>query len=80
MVRAKRCIIAEIIKELELTQTQIAQETGVKQSAISRYCKGASENYNISYLFALAEYFGSKMDRINTIEDLFEDIPSEDNH
>ncbi|MFD1394378.1 helix-turn-helix domain-containing protein [Kroppenstedtia eburnea] len=61
----RKCILGEILREENLTQTKLAEISGVPQSAVSRYSKGQSRLYDINHLFALAK----ALDR--SIEDLF---------
>lgn len=67
MIPNKRCVLARILKEKGWTQERLAQETGVAQSIISRYCK-ATTNYNVNYLYAFVKALG-----LSSIDDLFED-------
>lgn len=59
-----RCIIGEILHERKITQMELAQKTGVPQSAISRYAKGGQSLYNINYLFALAKALDKSVEEL----------------
>jgi len=43
---------------------ELAQKTGVPQSAISRYAKGGQSLYNINYLFALAKALDKSVEEL----------------
>lgn len=51
----RRCIIGDLMKEKNLTQTQLSKLSGVPQSAISRYSRGSSRLYDINHLFRLKQ-------------------------
>jgi len=59
-----RCIIGEIMKEKKLTQTELANKSGVPQSAISRYAKGQNRLYDINHLFALAKVLSKSVEEL----------------
>lgn len=58
-----RCIIGEILHEKKITQMELAQKSGVPQSAISRYAKG-QRMYNINHLFALAKALDKSIEEL----------------
>jgi transcriptional regulator with XRE-family HTH domain len=67
VVKKKKCILARILKERNWSQMKLAEESGVSQSVISRYCRDAS-TYSVDYLFAIKEAL-----ELPSIESLFED-------
>lgn len=66
-MKKRKCRLAELLKEKNWSQMNLAELSGVPQSVVSRYCRGAS-TYSIDYLFAIKEAL-----ELDSIDDLFEE-------
>lgn len=63
-----KCILKDLLKEMDWTQTKLSTESKVPQSILSVYCKSSVTNYNINYLFAIKRALG-----LNSIDQLFKE-------
>ena len=72
-MKMKKIRLDELLKEAGVSQLEVSKETGIQQPVISRYKKGMS-TYKIEYLFLLKEFLSKRLDHVNHIDDLFEDV------
>lgn len=50
--------LAEILNEEGLTQSQLAQRTGIRPATIHEMCKGTSERINLKHLAKICDTLG----------------------
>ena len=53
-----RLRLAELLKERGVTQKQLAQDTELAESTISRYARGYTESYDREVIDTICRYFG----------------------
>lgn len=50
--------LAEILNEEGITQSQLAQRTGIRPATIHEICKGTSERVNLKHLAKICDTLG----------------------
>lgn len=74
MKKTYRERIRDIREDLDLTQTEIAEKLGIRQTVYSRYERG--ENLlPITHLMALAEIYGTSTDYLLGLTDVRQPYP-----
>lgn len=67
-----RIKLEELFHEAGVYQLEASKETGIPQPVISRYKRGMA-TYKIEYLFLLKDFLSKRIERVNHIDDLFEE-------